>query len=232
VPARTLLEPLESRTLLSATIPFTPVAVQTDAGTAFTATLDRLPTLQVASLSQLHGDVTWGDGTDSSATFARDPAGGIDVLGTHTYANAGKYGIDVGLTETAVTTPGHATPLFVIYFGTVSTTATVLPVAGTGATLTETAAERFTAVLGSFTQFTLDVTFSGVIHWGDGHSSSATLSGGDLDQGVFQVTGTHAYARAGTYQVRTTIYSHVVGSKVKPTAAFELLSTIEVAHRA
>jgi hypothetical protein len=232
MPARTLLEPLESRTLRSATIPFTPVAVQAEAGTAFTATLDRLPTLQVTSLSQLHGDVTWGDGTNSPATFTRDPAGGIDVLGTHAFATAGTYGVSVGLTETAATTPGQPTPLFDLYLGTVSTTATVLPAAATGATLTETAAKRFTAVLGSFTQFTLDVTFTGVIHWGDGHSRRATLTGGDLDQGVFTVTGTHAYARAGTYQVRTTIYSHVVGSKLKPTAAFELLTTIQVARRA
>jgi hypothetical protein len=225
--ARILTEVLEPRQMLSATTPVKPGPVVADAAVAFTATLDRLPKLHVKRLSQLAGSIDWGDGTTGSATFARDPRGGIDVIGTHTFATAGTYDVSIGLTE-ATTKPA---PLTVIELGTATTTVTVTSTV-TGTTLTETAGKKFTANLGTFTRFTVDQFFTGVINWGDGHTSKAALIGGDLAQGVYQVTGKHAYHRTGTYTVRTTIYEQIAGSKLTPSVVFDIISTITVMGRA
>jgi hypothetical protein len=46
--------------------------------------------------------------------------------------------------------------------------------------------------------------YSATIDWGDGSSSAGTITGGN---GAFNVTGSHAYAAAGTYPVAVTITS-------------------------
>jgi len=168
----------------------------------------RLPDLQVTHVAQLRGEISWGDNTYSPAEFDRDKNGGIDVVGVHAYQKAGNYNIaSSGITEYPFVTPGHATPEYIQLLPPVGTSATVIP---EPPVITETAGNTFTATLGTFNQFTLDIIFTAQINWGDSHvTTPGSLSGGDLAQGNWTVNGTHNYAHPGTYKVTADVFSQI-----------------------
>ena len=78
-----------------------------------------------------------------------------------------------------------------------------------GVTFTAVATRKFTQQVGSFNQQTVDIIFTAKISWGDGTTSNATMSGGLLNGGNFTVNGIHTYAKTGTYQVTTQVFSSV-----------------------
>jgi hypothetical protein len=207
-----LIQPLEARRLMSVT---TPIAFSTIidepvseyANVSQQVRIAYMPKLSVGHLSQLHGDIIWGDGISSPAGFDHNKNGGIDIIGTHDYTKAGTFSITTGpISETGWAPPGDPVPQFIVNLGSVKTTATV---AATPAQLTETAGKKFTATLGTFNQETLDIFFTATINWGDGVTSTGTVTGGDLDQGNWTITGTHLYKSAGTYKVHAYVYSHL-----------------------
>ena len=61
-----------------------------------------------------------------------------------------------------------------------------------------------------------DITgdLNGTINWGDGSSSSVTLSGG---HGSFQVHGWHQYSAAGTYKASVQIEDEATGNVANGT---------------
>ncbi len=224
-----MIQPLEQRRLMSITpiAPTGPIVINEPvtefAGVTKTVEIAYLPLVNVGHVSQLHAAISWGDNSTSLASFARDKLGGIDVLGTHTYAKPGTFSISSIVTETPWVKPGGGpVPQYILLLGDINTKATVLP---TPPQLTETATQPFTATLGKFKYFTLDVILTAKIIWGDGTTSVGTLSGGDLAGGNWTITGTHTYAKTGTYTVHATVYSQVAGSKWKPTV-FEDFPTI------
>ena len=186
-----------------------------------------LPDLQVTHVSQLHGQLNWGDGTSSPAEFDRDKNGGIDVVGKHTYKAAGTYNISSSnLTEYPYVQPGHPSPQFILLLPPVSSTATVTaePPANT-----ETVGTTFSATLGKFNQFTLDIIFTAKINWGDSHvNTPGTLTGGDLAQGNWTVTGTHKYAHNGTYKVTVDVFSQIAPGHGPKFLAEEFVVLIDV----
>ncbi len=226
-----LIQSLEGRQLMSAApiVPSTPKLISEPvseyAQISQKVRIGYLPTLKIGHVSQLHSTIDWGDGSSSQATFERDKHGGIDVMGTHAYAKPGTFSIGATVTESPYTKPGTVTPLFVINLGTVDTKATV---ATTPATLTETATTPFTATLGKFNYFTLDVILSAKINWGDGHITTGTLTGGDLANGNWKVTGTHTYGHTGLYTVHADVYSKVAGSSLPPTLFKGFVTLIRV----
>jgi hypothetical protein len=212
-----LVQLLESRCLLSAALPVLPPLggiinepVYEYANVGQQVRIGYMPKVNVQQLSQLHGNIDWGDGSDSAANFARDAKGGIDILGRHDYAQTGLFSIGSTITETAPVIPGKPTPEYMMLLGSVSTTARVSP---TPAEVTVTAGKPFTVTLAKFNQFTLDVYFTAKISWGDGTVTTGTVTGGDLSQGNWQVQGTHKFTKVGTQAVHVSVYSHVVGSK-------------------
>jgi hypothetical protein len=216
------IQSLEPRRLMSAVIIDEPISDY--AGLSEKVRLAYLPTLRVAHLSQLSASIDWGDGSaDTPASFARDKKGGIDVLGTHDYVSPGTFSVSAVLTERPFSKPGQPAPQYVLNLGQISTTATV-----TQPQLTETATQKFTAVIASFHQPTVDVIFTAKINWGDGTTSVGTITGDGSANGNWQVTGTHMYKKTGVYKVHTYVYSRIVSFKGPGSLFLNLLTLIHV----
>lgn len=80
------------------------------------------------------------------------------------------------------------------------------PIAAAGAAaISGTAGKALTGITAMATDPDTTATptqYSATISWGDGGTSSGTISGSG---GKFTITGTHTYAKAGTYTVKSTI---------------------------
>jgi hypothetical protein len=244
-----LIETLEDRRLLSVTLPLTPIVQQPPPPTAvtpvtnllhavpvtaeatdsFTATVATLPSTGIASGLILRGTINWGDGTPTSqASFVHVPnSTTIRVLGSHKYANAGKFTVTVSVFGSP-NVVGPLKPPVIINVGTVKTTATVSDDDDGGVTLTETAGKKFTARLGSFDFLSIDLLVSAKIEWGDGITSAGDLHGGLLAGGEFNVFGTHTYAKPGTYKVHIIVQTRLVGQTLPSGTAADFFSTIKV----
>ncbi len=87
-----------------------------------------------------------------------------------------------------------------LIFGTVSLHAGTLSFT-TFPSISSTEGSIFNGVLGTFTDSnTSDTasTFTGIVNWGDGTTSTPTITGG---LGTFSLSGGHTYAEEGTYSV-------------------------------
>jgi hypothetical protein len=236
--ATPLIHSLEDRRLMSASSVLPPLPhftsiipepVHEYAGISQQVRVAYLPDLSVEHLSELRGTIDWGDTTTSTAGFTRDKNGGIDVIATHTYVKPGTFSIVSNLSLGPAVDPGHPVPEYLVLLGSVTSPATVDTAPPQ---ITETVDKPFTAVLGQFNQFTLDIIFTAKINWGDGHVNyPGTLSGGDLANGNWVVSGSHTYGAVGTYLVHAYVYSKVAGSKVPGMLAqeFEVLVHVEAA---
>jgi hypothetical protein len=107
--------------------------------------------------------------------------------------------------------------------------ATALPTpANGGVSVTEIAGKGFTARLGEIHFKVVDLALNALIHWGDGTHSDGTLVG-SYATGEYYIQGTHTYAHSGTYRVGIDIFSHVIGSPVRPTSpVIKLVSIVHV----
>lgn len=164
-----------------------------------------------------HGDIDWGDGTPTSeARFVRQGAGAVAVLGEHTYAKEGAFGISVGLT--AVPPPWSEAPVRLV--GILHSKADVIAADG-GVTLNEPAGVDFTARLGFFRATQPPDTLHAVIDWGDGTRSAGkivTLPTAGIVP-TYAVEGAHQYAAAASYLVHVIILSADPGPVADPTDA-------------
>jgi hypothetical protein len=169
--------------------------------------------------------VAWGDGNSSTATLAN---GGI-VLGkdgqtfsvnlAHQYAEEGSYTITVSVTHDGV--PSSPVTLTANVADNDSLSATGGSLAGTyGTALTGVTVATFTDTdTGAPAS-----DFVATIDWGDGKTSSGTVSGSN---GSFTVTGSHNYAGAGTYAINVTIADDDAGTaqaKASTTATINRLA--------
>ena len=221
----TVVERLEPRRLLSTTItkvgPFQPVMVLADAGISVTAEIGRFTKLSYSKVSQygFTGTIDWGDGSSSAASLVRRGSQTVDVFGSHAFAQSGHYVVGLELIDSSEPP---------VVYALVDSSAAVTPTV-TGSFLAGETRHHFTDTLGSFTQPADNEVFTGKVHWGDGHVTAAKLIGTDAAQSTRGVDGSHTYAVAGTYTVRTTIYEHARHSNAKPVVEFDLITTITVA---
>jgi hypothetical protein len=171
--------------------------------------------------TQYSATISWGDGTSTSGVISGPNANGVyTVSGTHTYTEEGPEVLQVTVND------GYATyALSVVANGIVSSPTTfVAATAQSSATIAVTdpavvAAGGFTintnvnpTIIGSQKVATFTDPggteargdYSATINWGDGQTSSGTLTGPDPN-GVFTVYGSHPYAILGTETIRTTI---------------------------
>jgi adhesin/invasin len=163
---------------------------------AFAGTVANFTDVNTASTaSDFFATINWGDGTSSAGTVT-DVDGAITVAGSHAFATTGELPVTVTLSED---TPGAAT-------ATVHDAAFVgLPLAGE-VTLTSVAERALTT--GPIATFTdtdtsdLASAFTAIIDWGDGTRSAGVVTGSN---GTFTLSGTHAYADEGSFQLSTTI---------------------------
>jgi hypothetical protein len=149
--------------------------------------------------------IDWGDGTTSAGTVV-GAAGSFTVFGgPHTYADEGQDLIQTTLTRISDSDQATAT-------GTADVgEADVLSL--TANNINASQGSPFTNVqVATFTDtYTAQVAsdFIAVIDWGDGETTTGTISGGS---GSFTVTGSHAYADPGTDQFTVTVLDDGVGS--------------------
>jgi hypothetical protein len=159
--------------------------------------------------------VAWGDGATTAGTIT-GAAGAFTVTGQHTYTDEGSFTLSVTASENA---PGTAA-------STGTATAAVAEadvLTGTPVVFSASAGFPFNGTVGNFTDTdTASVAsdFTATINWGDGTTTTGTVSGG---AGSFHVGGPHAYANVGTYSVVVTLNDDAPG-----TATATVTSTANV----
>jgi hypothetical protein len=153
-----------------------------------------------ATTTDFAATITWGDGTESAGTITSAGQGSFEVLGTHTYATAGKYIFGVHVAEGGSSASNTATATVSAAGGLQRLVAQPVEAVAGGAFTNVTVA--------SFTDSDSDVNpadFDASIDWGDGYSNvTSVISAGP---GIFDVLGTHTYLAAGayTFHVRVSI---------------------------
>jgi predicted outer membrane repeat protein len=198
---------------------------QAIAGAAFTGVV---ASLRDSDPNGTAGDFTatvdWGDGRTTAGTVADDGQGGFTVTSSHTYAAAGSYSFAVTVQDAggasskangAVSVASVASPPPVVTDG---------PLKATGLDAVATEGVAFSGSVASFTDANSAATarqFTASISWGDGQVSAGTVA--DDGHGVFNVTGSHTYAKEGPYTVAVAVTG---AGDAKATAG----STVHVAR--
>jgi hypothetical protein len=148
--------------------------------------------------------INWGDGTATAGAIAGSN-GSFSVLGGHTYADEGNFTLSATVARTAdgatlVNTGNLAVAESDVLNGqgtTISGDPGVLLNNVSVATFTDTD----TAALAS--------DFTAIVDWGDGTSTTGTISGSN---GAFTVAGSHTYAAAGQDVITVTVVDTLPGT--------------------
>jgi len=142
--------------------------------------------------SDYSATITWGDGATSAGTIAANASGGFDVNGTHTYTEEGNRTATVSITDVGGANASASASVAVADTSIVGTARTISSQEGTS----------FSGIVASFSDgdpagATSD--YSATITWGDGHTSTGTVT---IDpSGGFDVSGASTYAEEGAYAV-------------------------------
>jgi hypothetical protein len=205
-------------------VPSPGVPIHVLEGQAFTATVATF-TDNNEPASDFTATINWGDGTTSLGTVSGPNSNGVfSVTGSHTYSE-----------ESNSVNGGNPFTVTVTIHDQVNVTVTMqafvleAPIVGTGGfTINGVEGQSFTATVATFvdtggpeTTPTISDNYSATINWGDGTTSTGTISGPDQN-GVFTVTGTHAYAEEtnsfhGTPTITVTITHETVSATVTDT---------------
>ena len=176
-----------------------PAPVSAQVGVAETVTVATFTTLSSAIASQFTATINWGDGSAATAgtvTAVSGSPGSFIVTGSHTYASEGRDTVNVTVTQTGA---GTATALDTAGVSGMHTTANAV---------TAVEGSAFTTTLATFTDSDSGVTasqFTATINWGDGQSSTGTVTADAHVSGQFDVAGTHLYAQSGVFPFTVTI---------------------------
>lgn len=181
-----------------------------------------------ASASEYSATIDWGDGTTSSGTVSGSN-GNFTVSGTHTYSEEGSRTITVTISDTDNSSNG----------ATASSTATISDAALHASGVTPSSSG--TTASGTVATFTDDdpngtlSDYTASINWGDGTTTTGTVG---KSGGKFTVSGSHKYAKSGTFTIKTTIKDKggstatattTVSSHVKAARVSARLSSLPVA---
>ena len=145
--------------------------------------------------------VNWGDGSTSPATVSAGATFAYNFSGGHTYAASGTYDVTVAMTDkhgaAVISAPTRVT------VGNAAPSVAAPAISPT--TTNERTVTTFT-VTGSFTNpgGATDQPFTATVHWGDGSTSAATVSGA-ANPFAYRFNGSHTYALSGTYHVTVAV---------------------------
>jgi FG-GAP-like repeat len=161
--------------------------------------------------------IDWGDGVTTTGTVVGSN-GSFTVQGGHTYADEGSDPAVVTLTHTADNAQATASGSVAVGEGDVLT--------GHGMTFRPKAGQPFTGTVATFSDtYTGNVPgdFTATIDWGDGTTTSGTVSGGS---GTLSVSGTHTYAHAGHENVTVTLNDDAPGTATATAHSAANVSTL------
>jgi Bacterial Ig-like domain (group 1) len=168
-----------------------------------------------ATASEYAATIEWGDGSSSTGTVSGSD-GSFAVSGEHTYADEGSYEIKVTISD--VDNEGNK--------ATAGSTANVADaaLAAAGVSPAPVSPQSFSGAVASFTDANTGSSiedFTATIEWGDGSSSTGTVSGSG---GSYGVSGSHTYTGTGYF----TITVHIVddgGSTAEATTKVLIFGT-------
>ncbi len=156
------------------------VAVNAIAGTSVSTIVASFTDANTGDAASTYtATVSWGDGSTNSSGTVTGSLGSFVVAASHTYSATGSYTVTTTITDkdgTSTSTTSTATVSTVFAGATANLTASPFTLTGSNPTAT--------------------------INWGDGNSSSGTVSG---SSGNWTVTGSHVYAQNGTYTATVTL---------------------------
>ncbi len=193
----------------------TPTSFSAPAGISFTQTVATFSdTLTSAVSSDFVATIDWGDATTSAGTVSGG-GGSFSVSGTHTYASAGTFPVQVTLSDDK---PGTAT-------ATVTSTAHVATgLAVTAAGFSTPEGKLFNGTVATFSDTNTSKTaasFTVSIAWGDGTTTPGTVSG---SSGSFTVSGQHTYADEGSFSFTVTVTETGAGGATASSSATATVS--------
>ncbi len=167
-------------------------------GKAFAATVANFTSGDpLATPADFSASINWGDGGTSAGTVSAGGSG-FAVAGGHTYGEEGSYQVHVTIAEIADPSNSDVT----------QSLATVADAAITASPACEaTALRSYNGRTATFVDaagtFGTAADFTAAINWGDGTSTSGTIS--SLGGGHYAVIGVHGYATVGRFTIATTI---------------------------
>ena len=161
------------------------------------------------ALSDYTDTIDWGDGQTSTGAISLGSAGSFVVSGSHTNLEEGSFTVSVLISDAG----GASAPAT----GNAAVADATLTDQVTSISGTEGAS--FTGVVATFTDADPNGSFgdyTATIDWGDGQSSSGTITAGPA--GNFLVSGSHTYAEEGTNTVTVQI-KDVGGAAITETSS-------------
>ena len=153
------------------------ITVEASASSQFSGTVATLRRLSGVppDLRNLQATIDWGDGSAATAaSFVRGKTG-VQIRGSHTYAQAGTFDIVVSAAKGPIAPRGLPQTSFPDPVAQVHGFAHILPQQdSSGVTIRETAGQSFTAMIGTFQFSLVGLAIHIGIDWGDGSSSAGT----------------------------------------------------------
>jgi len=186
-------------TVTDATVTLGTESITAQSGVAFSGTIGTLADANpLAQASDFTATIDWGDGSAiSNATVIDDPAGGkFDVNGTHTYSGVGPYSVHIKILEAGGGEFLIHEPADVVAPSAVVTAGHITAVEGA----------NFNGQVATFTDADPNqglANFTATISWGDGVTSSGTITSNG--SGGFNIAGNHTYAEEGSYALVVTV---------------------------
>jgi hypothetical protein len=186
---------LERDSFTATALTFTPTQ-----NVAFTGTVANFADTNLAnnSSSDFGATIDWGDGGTSTGAITFNGLGKFSVSGSHTFAQAGSFTVNVTFADDD---SGTAT-------ATAASTANVAagnPLVPHGLSFTAADFQAFTGTVATFSDSNAGDAasqFTATVSWGDGGNTAVSISGGN---GSFTVSGTHTYAQDGAFAPTVTL---------------------------
>jgi hypothetical protein len=189
--------------------------IQATAGQVFSGVVATFTDVNAGSkASDFTATISWGDVASSQGTITADLNGGFDVTGSHTYGNPdytsvwgdpgagfGDGSSSFGIGEQSYRLTVSVTNLLTSDTGIDHALAIVLPapanLLASGTLITTVSGVPSSGTVATFTSLDTNPTagnFTATIDWGDGTTSTGTITANA--QGGFTVRGTHTYTNS------------------------------------
>ncbi|HEV3345100.1 MAG TPA: TIGR03118 family protein, partial [Pirellulales bacterium] len=187
-------------------------------------------------LTNYSATIDWGDGSTSTGTVGIAPPPGqvpislelFSVEGSHTYAATGDYTFTVTIDDTD---GSHATVHGTVDVAQATLVAHALPVRSDGLSVNNANVATFIDTGGADPL----TNYTATIDWGDGSTSSGTVSSGPTPAGTplgsdfLTIAGSHTYTATGDYTFTVTI-SDTDGSQATVQGTADVAQATLVAH--